>query len=69
MNLETEKPKALSVSQLCEQIYRSLEESFPDVWVEGEISNCRLYPSGHTYLTLKDENSQVSAVLFRGAAS
>ena len=69
MNPAAERPKTLSVSQLCEQIYRSLEESFPDVWVEGEISNCRLYPSGHTYLTLKDENSQISSVLFRGAAS
>lgn len=63
------KSRALSVSELCARVHDLLEESFEDVWVEGEISNCRLYPSGHTYLTLKDENSQVPAVLFRGAAT
>jgi exodeoxyribonuclease VII large subunit len=43
-----------------------LEESLPTVAVEGEISNLRRYPSGHTYFTLKDAVSQVAVVLFRG---
>jgi exodeoxyribonuclease VII large subunit len=42
-----------------------LDESLPAVAVEGEISNLRRYPSGHTYFTLKDAASQVSVVLFR----
>ncbi|MBI4348072.1 MAG: exodeoxyribonuclease VII large subunit, partial [Elusimicrobia bacterium] len=61
-----EARKALSVSQLTGLIYSSLEQSFPDVWVEGEVSDPRTFPSGHTYFTLKDEQSQLSAVLFKG---
>src|SRR6185295_18098761 len=45
-----------------------LEASFPELWVEGEISNCKAYPSGHTYMSLKDEGAQIKAVLFKGAA-
>ncbi|MDE2040089.1 MAG: exodeoxyribonuclease VII large subunit [Elusimicrobia bacterium] len=59
---------ALTVSQLAAAVHDILEGAFPDVWVEGEISNCKTYPSGHTYLTLKDEASQLRAVLFKGAA-
>ena len=55
----------LSVSQLTEQLRQVVEERFPAVWVEGEISNFRLYSSGHAYFTLKDEAAQVRAVLFR----
>jgi exodeoxyribonuclease VII large subunit len=44
----------------------ALEEAFPAVWVEGEISNLRTPGSGHAYFTLKDEGAQLSAVLFRG---
>ncbi|HAM34814.1 MAG TPA: exodeoxyribonuclease VII large subunit [Elusimicrobia bacterium] len=60
--------KVYSVSEINGQIHELLEASFPELWVEGEISNCRAYPSGHTYLTLKDENAQIQAVLFKGAA-
>lgn len=60
--------KVYTVSQVNAQIHDLLEASFPELWVEGEVSNCRAYPSGHTYLTLKDENAQILAVLFKGAA-
>ncbi|MBI4370775.1 MAG: exodeoxyribonuclease VII large subunit [Elusimicrobia bacterium] len=60
--------RVLTVSQLNAQVHELLEASFPELWVEGEVSNCKAYPSGHTYLTLKDEKSQVRAVLFKGAS-
>jgi exodeoxyribonuclease VII large subunit len=45
-----------------------LEERFPAVWVEGEISNFKVYTSGHAYFTLKDEGAQLKCVLFRNRA-
>lgn len=56
-----------TVSELTAQIRRSLEDQFPTVWVEGEISNLRRPSSGHQYFTLKDSNSQIRVVLFRGS--
>ena len=61
-----EERRALTVSQLTARIHSSLELGFPDVWVEGEVSDPRTFPSGHTYFTLKDAQSQLSAVLFKG---
>ncbi len=58
----------LTVSELNALAQEILEGSFPAVWVEGEISNLRRYPSGHTYFTLKDDAAQIAAVLFRGSA-
>jgi len=55
----------LTVSELTREIKDILEDRFPDIWVEGEISNLRIPPSGHIYLTLKDEHSQIRAVLFK----
>jgi exodeoxyribonuclease VII large subunit len=55
----------LSVSELTRRLQEVLEDRFPAVWVEGEISNYRLYCSGHAYFTLKDAESQIRAVLFR----
>jgi exodeoxyribonuclease VII large subunit len=40
----------------------------PPCTVEGEISNCRRSPAGHWYLTLKDEQSEIGAVIWRSAA-
>ena len=57
----------LTVTQLTHQIKGILEGSFPDIWVEGELSNLHVPKSGHTYFTLKDEQSQVRAVLFRSS--
>ena len=55
----------LTVSEVSERIKIVLEDTFCDVWVEGEISNLRTPSSGHSYLTLKDEQSQIRAVLFK----
>ena len=54
-----------TVSQLTEKLRGLLEDKFPMVWVEGEISNFKVYSSGHAYFTLKDSNAQIRAVLFR----
>ncbi len=45
-----------------------LEREYSDIWVEGEISNFRAHDSGHLYFTLKDEASQIRAVMFRSQA-
>lgn len=57
--------RVLTVSQLTGQIRTLLEGQFADAWVEGEISNCRLWNTGHLYFTLKDQGSQIKAVMFR----
>ena len=44
-----------------------LEEAYPDVWIQGEISNFKPHGSGHCYFSLKDARSQINAVMFRGA--
>lgn len=64
----TGQPKALTVAELTRQIKARLEPAFPEVWVEGEISNFKRYGSGHCYFTLKDEAAQLSSVLWRGTA-
>jgi exodeoxyribonuclease VII large subunit len=55
-----------TVSELAVRIKASLEDQFPAVWVEGEISNLRTPSSGHAYFTLKDDGAQLRCVLFRG---
>jgi exodeoxyribonuclease VII large subunit len=55
-----------SVSELTAEIKNLLEERFPFLWILGEISNFRTPVSGHFYFTLKDENAQIQAVMFRG---
>lgn len=57
--------RILTVSQLTAGIKDLLESTFDEVWVEGEISNLRRPPSGHFYFTLKDEKSQIRAVVFK----
>jgi len=59
----------LSVSELTAQIKDMLEMSFPAVWVAGEISNFARPQSGHCYLTLKDDQAQLRAILWRGTAA
>ena len=59
--------KTFSVTELNFQIKSLLEEGFDLFWVEGEISNLHRPASGHVYFTLKDETSQIRAVIFRAA--
>jgi exodeoxyribonuclease VII large subunit len=54
-----------SVSDLTANIRNLLETAYAEVWVEAEISNCRLWNTGHLYFTLKDSGAQIKAVMFR----
>jgi len=59
------QPHIYTVSELTEAIRHILEEEFPFIWVEGEISNARRPLSGHLYFTLKDEKAQILCILFK----
>lgn len=61
--------QALSVAELTAQIKDLVESGFPSVWVAGEVSNFSRPQSGHVYFTLKDEQAQIRAVMWRGTAS
>ncbi len=58
-----------TVSEITFAIKKNLETSFVNVRIKGEVTNLRRQSSGHIYFSLKDENSQISAVLFQGSAS
>lgn len=58
----------LSVTELTQAIKNQLESNFTSLTVKGEVTNLRKQASGHYYFSLKDENAQISAVLFRGNA-
>src|ERR1700675_3630743 len=57
-----------TVRDLVAAVRTHVEREYGDVWVEGEISNFRAHDSGHLYFTLKDQNSQIRAVMFRSQA-
>ena len=63
----TAERRIVTVSELTAAIRRQLETGFGDLWVEGEISNCRLWNTGILYFTLKDDGAQLKAVMFRTA--
>jgi exodeoxyribonuclease VII large subunit len=58
--------RVLTVTQLTANIRTLLEKQLGQIWVSGELSNVKAQNSGHIYFTLKDANSQLSCVLFRG---
>src|SRR6187200_3761170 len=57
--------KIFTVAELTRTIRATLETRFSAVWVQGEISNYKLHPSGHQYFTLKDQRAAISCVIFR----
>ncbi len=61
--------QTLTVAQLTAQIKNALEGEFPNVWVCGEISNFSRPQSGHSYFTLKGDQAQIRAVMWRSAAT
>ncbi len=66
---EDKNEKFFTVSEITRGIRTSLEYKFSNIGVLGEISNVRKPSSGHVYLTIKDKNSQLQAVVFRNSAS
>ncbi len=63
------EPRIYTVSELSGGIKYLLETSFRELWVEGEISGLKISSLGHTYFELKDANSNISGVMFRGFAA
>src|SRR3989454_4751474 len=61
--------KVLTVSELTRSIRNTLEAKFSAVWVQGEISNYKLQPSGHQYFTLKDQRAKIECVIWRDTMS
>ena len=59
----------ISVTELVSAFKEVVETALPPCCVEGEVSNCRKSPAGHWYLTLKDENAEIGAVVWRSTAS
>jgi exodeoxyribonuclease VII large subunit len=57
--------RQLTVTELTLRIKKSLEEGFSGVSVEGEVSNFKIHTSGHCYFTLKDDQAQIQAVMWR----
>ena len=59
--------RVVTVSELTRKIRSLLETAHDQVWVEGELANCRTWKTGHLYFTLRDERAQLKAVMFRSA--
>src|SRR5438105_25406 len=59
--------RVFSVTELTVRVRDLLETEFFELWVEGELSNCRLWNTGHLYFTLKDQGAQIRGVIFRSA--
>jgi len=66
---QKQERRVWSVQALVGELRGHIEREYLDVWVEGEISNCRAAPSGHVYFTLKDGEAQLPVVLFRRQAT
>ena len=60
--------EVLTVSELNQTLSQLIEAAFPLLWISGEVSSFTRAASGHWYFTLKDDDSQIRAVMFRGRA-
>src|SRR3977135_2488086 len=65
IDLFPQSTKIFTVAELTRSIRGTLEAKFGAVWVQGEVSNYKLHPSGHQYFTLKDARAQIACVIFR----
>lgn len=53
-----------SITQISNQVNSVLNHNFSNIWIKGQISSFKIYPSGHAYFTLKDSSSQIDCVFF-----
>src|SRR5258708_3230879 len=67
-SLKAPDRRTWTVRDLVAAVRTHIEREYGEIWVEGEISNFRAHGSGHLYFTLKDEESQIRAVMFRSQA-
>ncbi len=63
---EPKEEEIYSVSRLNKKARYLLEDNFGSIWVEGEVSNLHVSSAGHQYFTLKEEDSEIDAVMFAG---
>ncbi len=59
--------RVFTVTELTARVRDRLESEFFEVWVEGELSNCKVWNTGHLYFTLKDGGAQIRGIVFRSA--
>jgi exodeoxyribonuclease VII large subunit len=59
--------RVFTVTELTVSVRDLLEERFAEIWVEGELSNCKTWNTGHLFFTLKDDRTQIKGVIFRSA--
>jgi exodeoxyribonuclease VII large subunit len=59
--------RVLTVTELTVGVRDLLEERYSEIWVEGELSNCKTWNTGHLFFTLKDDRTQIKGVIFRSA--
>jgi len=62
-------PTVYQVSDLSNEMRRLMEASYPEIWIEGELSSLSTPASGHLYFSLKDNQSQLRCAMFKGRAS
>ena len=65
----SDSERVWSIRELTREVRGCLEVNFGSIWVRGEVSNLFEQASGHRYFILKDSDSQLKAVLFRGDAN
>jgi len=68
-HLMSRNTNVYQVSQLTDEMRRLMEVSYPEIWIEGELSSLSTPASGHLYFSLKDERSQLRCAMFKGRAS
>src|SRR5262249_19377215 len=59
--------RILTVTELTVRVRDLLEGELYEIWVEGELSNCKIWNTGHLYFTLKDQSSQLRGFMFRSS--
>lgn len=62
-----DRRRVLTVTELTIRVRDALETQVGEIWVEGELSNCRVWNTGHLYFTLKDSSSQLRGFMFKSA--